>query len=248
VHQLQSLGGELVTQTPVDDLRDLPPSQVVLLDLTPRQVLGLRGTKLPPRYVAQLQRYRYGPGVCKLDWILEGPVPWRNADCARAGTVHVGGSLEEIAAAEAAPWRGVHAEKPFVLLAQPSLFDPTRAPAGKHILWGYCHVPHASEVDMTSTVEAQIERFAPGFRERILARHVRSARDMERINPNLVGGDIGGGVLDWRQLFTRPTNRLDPYGTPVKNLFLCSSATPPGGGVHGLCGAFAAHSALRRFP
>lgn len=246
VSLLQSSGGEIVTGTLVQDLRDLPRARVVLLDLTPRQILRLRGTGLPSRYVEKLQRFRYGPGVCKLDWILDGPVPWRNDACTRAGTVHVGGTLEEIAAAEAAPWRGEHAPRPFVLLAQPSLFDATRAPAGKHTLWAYCHVPHASQVDMTAPMEAQIERFAPGFRARIVARHVRTARDMEEHNPNLVGGDIGGGVLDWRQLFTRPTGRLDPYVTPVKNLFLCSASTPPGGGVHGLCGYFAARRALRR--
>ena len=209
-------------------------------------MLALAGHRLPGRYRRALGRYRYGPGVFKVDWALAGPIPWRAAGCRRAGTVHVGGTLEEVAAAERAAWRGEHPERPFVLLAQPSLFDPTRAPAGKHTAWGYCHVPHGSTIDMTERIEAQIERFAPGFRDLILARHTMNTAAMERYNPNYVGGDITGGVADWRQLFTRPVIGLNVYATPATGLFLCSSSTPPGGGVHGMCGYFAARAALRR--
>jgi phytoene dehydrogenase-like protein len=190
-------------------------------------------------------RYRYGPGVCKVDIALDGPIPWKAGACLRAGTVHVGGSLPEIAAAERAVWRGEHAERPYVLLAQQSLFDPTRAPAGKHTVWAYCHVPSGSACDVSERVISQIERFAPGFRDRMLARHVFTAAQLERYNPNYVGGDINGGVQDLWQLFTRPTIRLNPYATPAKGLYLCSSSTPPGGAVHGLCGYFAAKAALR---
>ena len=179
-----------------------------------------------------------------MDFALDGPIPWRAAECLRAGTVHVGGAPEEIAAGERSVWRGVIPEQPFVLLAQQSLFDETRAPAGKHTAWAYCHVPHGSDVDMTERIEAQIERFAPGFRDRILARHTYSAVELESYNANYIGGDINGGVQDLRQLFTRPTVRVDPYSTPVSGLYICSSSTPPGGGVHGLCGYFAAQSAL----
>ena len=213
--------------------------------MTPRQLLKLAGDDLPSAYRAQLRRYRYGPGVFKLDWALDGPIPWRAAACARAGTVHVGGRLEEIAAAERAVWRGEHPERPFVLVAQQSLFDPTRAPAGKHTAWAYCHVPHGSPVDMTDRIEAQIERFAPGFRDRILARHALGPAALEAYNPNYVGGDINGGLMHWAQFFTRPAVRLDPYTTPDPAIFVCSASTPPGGGVHGLCGLFAARSALR---
>lgn len=243
---LRSLGGVIETGRLVKSLDELPPARAVLLDVTPRQVLALAGHRLPGRYRQSLQRYRYGPGVFKVDWALSGPIPWRAEVCRRAGTVHVGGTLEEVAAAERAPWRGEHAERPFVLLAQPTVFDPTRAPAGGHIAWGYCHVPHGSTVDMTDRIEAQVERFAPGFRDRILARHVMNTAAMERHNPNLVGGDIAGGVTDWRQLFTRPVARFNPYTTPTAGLYICSSSTPPGGGVHGMCGYFAAKAALRR--
>jgi phytoene dehydrogenase-like protein len=242
----RSLGGEVRTGWPVASVDELPQARVVLLDVTPRQVFALAGHRLPGRYRRALGRYRYGPGVFKVDWALSGPIPWRAAACRRAGTVHLGGTLEEVAAAERAPWRGEHPERPFALLAQPSLFDPTRAPEGKHTAWGYCHVPHGSTVDMTQRIEAQVERFAPGFRDLILARHVMNTAAMERYNPNYVGGDIGGGVADWWQLFTRPVARLNPYTTPAAGLFLCSSSTPPGGGVHGMCGYFAAKAALRR--
>jgi phytoene dehydrogenase-like protein len=200
--------------------------------------------QLPHGYQHQLQRYRYGPGVCKVDIALDGPIPWKAEACLRAGTVHVGGALPEIAAAERAVWRGEHAERPYVLLAQQSLFDSTRAPEGKHTVWAYCHVPSGSTCDMSARIIAQIERFAPGFRERILAKHVFTAAQMERYNPNYIGGDINGGVQDLWQLFTRPTIRLTPYSTPIKGLYLCSSSTPPGGAVHGLCGYFAAKAAL----
>lgn len=192
-----------------------------------------------------MQRYRYGPGVFKLDLVLDGPVPWRAAACHYAGTVHVGGTLEEIADAERAIWHGEDPQHPFVLVAQPSCFDATRAPAGQQILWAYCHVPHGSTFDMTSRIEAQIERFAPGFHARIIGRSVMNSADMEQYNANYIGGDINGGVQDMWQLFTRPVVRRNPYTTPTAGLFLCSSSTPPGGGVHGMCGSFAAQAALR---
>jgi phytoene dehydrogenase-like protein len=242
---LRAADGEILTGRRVDSLDELPPSRLVLLDVTPRQLLTLAGSRLPASYRRRLARYRYGPGACKVDWALDGPIPWRAEACGRAATLHVGGTLEEIAAAEAAVARGIHPDHPFVLLAQPSLFDPTRAPAGKHTAWGYCHVPNGSTVDMTERIERQIERFAPGFRDRILARHMMTATDLERYNPNYVGGDINGGLQDFRQLFTRPVARLVPYATPVRGLYLCSSSTPPGGGVHGMCGYRAARAALR---
>jgi phytoene dehydrogenase-like protein len=242
---LRSLGGEIVAGARVQSLESLPPARAVLLDVTPRQVLGIAGPWLPAGYQRQLAAYRYGPGVFKVDWALDGPIPWTAAECARAGTVHLGGSLGEIAVAERAAWRGEPAERPFVIVGQQSLFDPTRAPAGKHTVWAYCHVPHGSTVDMTERIEAQLERFAPGFRDRVLARHTMPPAEIERHNANCVGGDINGGVQDLRQLFTRPTARLVPYGTPAQGLYLCSSSTPPGGGVHGMCGYFAAQAALR---
>jgi phytoene dehydrogenase-like protein len=216
-----------------------------MLDVGPRQLLDLGGDSLPPRYRGALARFRYGPGVFKIDYALDGPIPWNDEDCGRAGTVHLGGTLEEIAASERAPWRGEHAERPFVLLAQPSLFDSSRAPAGKHTAWAYCHVPNGSTFDMTERIEAQIERFASGFRDRILARSVRSPLEFERHNANLVGGDINGGAGDVRQLIVRPAPRVNPYRTPVKGVYLCSASTPPGGGVHGMCGYLAARAALR---
>jgi phytoene dehydrogenase-like protein len=220
---------------------------MTMLDLTPREVLHLAAHRLPARYARALRRYRYGPGVFKADWALDGPVPWAAEGCARAATIHVGGTLEEIVASEQAVWEGEAPAHPFVLVAQQSLFDDTRAPEGKHTLWGYCHVPNGSTEDMTERIEAQIERFAPGFRGLIRERSVRGPAEMERHNPNYVGGDINGGVQDLRQLYTRPAIRVNPYSTPVDGLYLCSSATPPGGGVHGLCGYYAARSALKRF-
>lgn len=242
---LRSLGGAIVTDAPVASLAELPVARMILCDVTPRQLLQLAGDRLPAYFTRQMRRFRYGPGVFKLDLALDGPIPWLAAACARAGTVHVGGTLDEIAASERAAWEGVATERPFVLVAQQSLFDATRAPAGKQTVWAYCHVPHGYDGDMTARIEAQIERFAPGFRDRIMARHVMNPAAMERYNANYIGGDINGGVQDLAQLFTRPTVQIDPYATPVPGLYLCSSSTPPGGGVHGMCGYYAAQSALR---
>ena len=242
---LRALGSEILTDARVAALDELPPARDVLCDVTPRQLVRLAGDRLPAGYRRRLERYRYGPGVFKVDWALDGPIPWTAAACARAGTVQLGGTLAEIAAAERAVWRSRHVEQPFVLLAQQSLFDPSRAPEGKHTAWAYCHVPHGSTCDMTARIEAQVERFAPGFRDRVLARSVMAPADFERYNANYIGGDISGGVQDLRQLYTRPVARLSPYSTPVKGLYICSSSTPPGGGVHGMCGYWAARAALR---
>jgi len=242
---LRSLDGEIETGKWVESLDELAGAGTTLLDVTPRQLLRLAGHRLPDRYTARLARYRYGPGVFKLDWALDGPIPWSAPEVSRAGTVHVGGGLDEIAASEEAASKGEHTERPFVLLVQPSLFDPTRAPAGKHTAWAYCHVPNGSSRDMTGAIEAQVERFAPGFKDLIAARSAMGPGEVERRNPNYVGGDINGGVQDLRQLFTRPVARPVPYSTPVDGLYICSSSTPPGGGVHGMCGYFAARSALR---
>jgi phytoene dehydrogenase-like protein len=245
VDHLRELGGEIETSRPVRSLADLPPHRAALLDLTPHQVRVVAGERLPARYRRALGRFRYGPGVFKVDWALAGPIPWTNADCRRAGTVHVGGTLEEIAASEADAWEGRIAERPFVLVAQPSLFDPSRAPAGRHTGWAYCHVPNGSTVDMTERIERQIERFAPGFRDLVLARATHDSEQLERTNPNLVGGDVGGGANHLRQVLARPVLRWNPYSTPDPRLYLCSSSTPPGGGVHGMCGYLAAQAALR---
>jgi phytoene dehydrogenase-like protein len=242
---LRSLGGTIEANSPVDAIESLPPARAVLLDLTPRQVLNIATKRLPSRYLQSLRRFSYGPGVFKIDWALNGPIPWRNPECSRAGTLHLGGSLEEIEAGEAAPWNAKDSERPFVLLTQPSLFDPTRAPAGRHTAWAYCHVPNGSTLDMTPAIEAQVERFAPGFRDVILARHTKNTAQLEHANANLVGGDIGGGANNLRQLLARPVLAFDPYRTPAKGLYLCSSSTPPGGGVHGMCGYHAARSALK---
>lgn len=245
VEYLRSLGGEIVTGHMVTSLDELPASKAILLDTSPTGLLRIAGERLPGGYRRQLERYRYGPAVCKVDYALDGPIPWANPDTARAATVHLGGTLDEISALERATWRGEHPERPFVILAQQSLFDPDRAPQGKHTVWAYCHVPNGSAVDMTPRIEAQIERFAPGFKERILARHTRLATDWEAYNPNYVGGDINTGVQDVWQFFTRPSVRVVPYRTPVKGLYICSSATPPGGGVHGMCGYHAAKTVLK---
>jgi phytoene dehydrogenase-like protein len=243
---LRSLGGRIETGRFVESLAELEGRGPALLDVTPRQLVRLAGDRLPPRYARRLGRFRYGPGVFKLDWALDGPIPWRAPEVARAGTVHLGGTLEEIAASEEAATHGRHHERPFVLLVQASRFDPTRAPAGKHSAWAYCHVPHGSPRDMTEAIEAQVERFAPGFRDLIIGRSAMGPAEMEAHNPNYVGGDINGGVQDLRQLFTRPVARLDPYSTPLDGVHLCSSSTPPGGGVHGMGGYWAAQSVLRR--
>jgi phytoene dehydrogenase-like protein len=240
---LRSLGGEVVTGVTVQSIDALPPTRAVLCDLSPKPFLRIAGHRFPPRYRRALERYRYGMGVHKVDWALDGPIPWRNASCARAGTVHLGGTLDEITASERDAWIGRHAERPFVLLVQPTQVDPSRAPQGRHIAWAYCHVPHGSDVDMLPRIERQIERFAPGFRDRILARAVMKPADLERRNANLIGGDIGAGVSDLRQLIARPTWR--GYSTPVRGLYICSASTPPGVGVHGMCGYHAAQRALR---
>ncbi|MCC7360214.1 MAG: NAD(P)/FAD-dependent oxidoreductase [Anaerolineales bacterium] len=242
---LRSLGGEIETNAPVTNVDELPPARHILFDLTPRQVVKIAGHKLPSGYVRRLQGFRYGVGVFKLDYALDGPIPWRDPAILRAATAHLGGTFGEIAAGEAAVWRGEHPERPFVLLAQASLFDEARAPAGKHTVWAYCHVPHGSTVDMSERVTAQIERFAPGFRDRILAVSKRGPAEVEAHNPNYIGGDINGGVQDWRQFFTRPVARAVPYSTPNPQLYFCSSSTPPGGGVHGMCGYHAARAVLR---
>jgi phytoene dehydrogenase-like protein len=239
----QSLGGEIVTGQSVQSIDELPAARTLLCDVTPKQFLQISKTRLPHGFQRELQRYRYGPGVCKMDWALDAPIPWTAKECSRAGTVHIGGTLEEIAESERAPWRGEHALRPFVLLAQPTLFDPTRAPAGKHIAWAYCHVPNGSTFDMSERIESQVERFAPGFRQLIRKRSVMLCANLESHNPNLVGGDINGGAALLSQFFLRPTWRL--YRTPSKGLYICSASTPPGGGVHGLCGHLAAQAALR---
>jgi phytoene dehydrogenase-like protein len=242
---LRSLGGRIETGHEVASLAELDGRGPALLDVTPRQLVRMAGDRLPPSYARRLGRYRYGPGVFKLDWALDGPIPWTAPEVARAGTVHLGGTLEEVAASEQAAARGQHHERPFVLLVQATMFDPSRAPAGRHTAWAYCHVPHGSPRDMTEVIERQVERFAPGFRDLVVGRSAMGPADMERHNPNYVGGDINGGVQDLRQLFTRPVARLDPYSTPLDDVYLCSSSTPPGGGVHGMSGYWGARSALR---
>lgn len=241
---LESLGGTIVTGVRVASLDELPSAKVILCDLSPRPFLEIAGRRLPDAYRKQLERYRYGMAAYKVDWALDGPIPWTDETVARAGTVHLGGRIEEVAESERSAWEGRVAERPFVLLAQPTLFDPSRAPAGKHVVWTYCHVPNGSVQEMLPRIEAQIERFAPGFRDRVLARHVMTPADIERRNPNLVGGDIAQGVADIRQLIARPTLRW--YTTPARGLYLCSAATPPGVGVHGMCGFHAATRALSR--
>lgn len=243
---LRSLGGEIVTNFRVESLSQLPRSRAYVFDTVPRHLVAICGDRLPARFRNRLNRFRHGPASFKLDWALDGPIPWRAPQCGQAATLHLGGTFEEIAAGEKAVWQGEHPERPYVLVAQQSLFDRTRAPAGKHTGWAYCHVPNGSTMDMTDAIERQVERFAPGFRDRILARSTLTPRDFEQSNANYVGGDISGGVMDLWQLFTRPTARIVPYSTPARDIFLCSSSTPPGPGVHGMCGYFAARSALRR--
>jgi phytoene dehydrogenase-like protein len=241
-----SLGGVIRASHPVRSMRDVPPSRAVIFDVTPRQLARIAGDELPPSYVRRLERFKYGPGVFKIDWALDGPIPWRAADCARSATVHLGGTLEEIAAHESAIWKGRATDRPFTLIAQQSLFDGTRAPAGKHTGWGYCHVPHGSTEDMTGAIERQVERFAPGFRDRILARHTINTVEYEAHDANYVGGDIAGGANTLLQFLARPFPTLDPYSSPNSRIYIASSSTPPGGGVHGMCGYWSAHSALRR--
>jgi len=243
---LRSLGGRIETGHRVERLDALPASRVVLFDTSPEQLSKIAGEALPRGYRRRLGRYRYGPGAFKIDWALDGPIPWSDPRCLEASTVHVGGTLEEICDSEKAMYAGRHHDRPYLILCQQSQFDDTRAPEGKHTGYAYCHVPHGSTLDRTDAIEAQIERFAPGFRDRILARHVMGPADFERHNPNYKGGAITGGVSDALQLFNSPVTRLDPYSTPNPRLFICSAAAPPGGGVHGQCGYWAAHSALRQ--
>lgn len=239
---LRSLGGKVVTGCPVESLNQLPPARVVLLDVTPRQLLKIAGQQLPESYRRKLKRYRYGMGCFKMDWALHQPIPWRAQECRLAGTIHLGGSLAEISESELSSWAGKPAKRPYVLLSQASLFDSTRAPHGKHTAWAYCHVPNGYTGNMSEAIEGQIERFAPGFRDCIAAKSALSPADFESHNPNLVGGDIAGGAADLNQLFFRPTASL--YKVPIKGVYLCSSSTPPGAGVHGMCGFFAAEMAL----
>jgi phytoene dehydrogenase-like protein len=242
----ESLGGTISTGWSVKSIDELPPHRAVLFDVTPAQLLRIAGDSLAGPYRSRLKKFRYGPGVFKIDWALDGPVPWAATECSDAATVHVAGRAEEVVASEAAVAIGAHPERPYVLVAQPSLFDRTRAPEGKHTLWAYCHVPHGSTVDMTDRIEEQIDRFAPGFRDLVLKRHTMNTAQMESYNANYVGGDINGGLQDIRQHFTRPVGRLNPYTTGAKDLYICSSSTPPGGGVHGMCGYWAARAALGR--
>lgn len=241
-----SIGGKIETNSYVRSLGQLPAAKAVLLDVTPRQLLQIAGNRFPSLYTKQLQRYRYGTGVFKIDWALDSPIPFTAPECRQAGTVHIGNTMEEIIESEELPSKGIHSEKPFVLLAQPGVFDATRAPENKHTAWAYCHVPHGSTVDMTAAIENQVERFAPGFKDCILARHTMNTAQMEAYNPNYIGGDINGGVIDLWQLYARPAMRWSPYTTPAKGIYICSSATPPGGGVHGMCGYHAARKALQQ--
>lgn len=241
----QSLGGEIITGQRVTSIQELPSARVYLFDTSPRQLIEIVGDMLPTPCQNRLQKYRYGMGVFKLDWALSEPIPWKAVACSRAATLHIGPTLRDIATSEKAIWQGHHGEKPYVIVAQQSLFDATRAPDGKHTAWAYCHVPNGSMVDMTEAIENQIERFAPGFRDCILSRHRMNTADYQAYNPNYLGGDINGGVQDIFQLIMRPTLRLNPYSTPAKGIYLCSSSTPPGGGVHGMCGYHAANSVLK---
>ena len=242
---LRGLGGRIETNRRVRSLDDLPPARAALLDVTPRQLLAIAGARLSSSYRKRLEAYRYGPAAYKIDYALSATIPWSAEPCRRAGVVHLGGDLEEVGRAAREAWDGTIPELPFVLVAQPTLFDPSRAPDGRHTAWAYAHVPHACEADLSELLEQRIERFAPGFLSRILARSVRGPRELERKNANLVGGDISGGAQHPAQLFARPVSWHDPYATPIPSLFLCSSSTPPGGGVHGMCGHLAARRALR---
>ncbi|GAP09489.1 phytoene dehydrogenase [Bellilinea caldifistulae] len=244
---LQRLGGEIRTGWQINHMDELPPARLILLDLTPREVLRIVGDRLPAHYRQSLSRYRYGPGIFKVDWALDAPIPWKADNARRALTIHLGGTFEEIAHAERAVWNGKSPAPPFVILVQPTPFDPHRAPPGKHIAWAYAHVPHGSREDYLAAIEDQIERFAPGFQARILARHTFTASDMQAYNPNYVGGDINSGAQTLTQLFTRPVFSLNPYRTPLKGVYLCSASTPPGGGVHGMAGYHAARAALKEF-
>ena len=243
---LRELGGSVATGHRVATMGELPKARAYIFDVTPRELATIAGAELPDSFSRRLERFRYGPGVFKLDAALSEPVPWKAEACRRTATVHIGGEFEKLAGSEADVWAGRHPEDPYVIVAQQSLFDPSRVADGKHTLWAYCHVPSGSTIDMTERIESQIEKFAPGFKDVIVARHTRTAAEMEAHNPNYIGGDINAGVQDLRQLFTRPTARFDPYSTPNRSIYLCSSSTPPGGGVHGMGGYHAARSAMRR--
>jgi phytoene dehydrogenase-like protein len=243
---LEKLGGRIQTGQRIERLEQVPRSRVVLFDTSPEQLMQIAGDALPAAYRRRLARYRYGPGIFKLDWALDGPIPWSDPACLEASTVHVGGTLEEICASERDMYHGRHSDRPYLIVCQQSQFDRSRAPEGRHTGYAYCHVPHGSTVDMTDAIERQVERFAPGFRDRIRTRHRIDPAWLERHNPNYKGGAVTGGVADALQLWTRPVARLDPYSTPNPRLFICSAATPPGGGVHGQCGYWAARSALKR--
>ena len=240
-----SIGGKIETNTYISAMDQLPSAHAVLFDVSPQQLLQIAGHKFSSIYKWQLERYRYGMGVFKVDWALNEPIPFTAAECHQAGTIHIGNTINEIALAEQQTWNGIHPEKPYVLLAQQSLFDNTRAPKGKHTAWAYCHVPNSSTIDMTAAIENQIERFAPGFKQTILAKHTMNTAQVQEYNPNYIGGDINGGVIDIGQLFTRPALRWSPYKTSEKGIYICSASTPPGGGVHGMCGYHAAKRAIK---
>jgi phytoene dehydrogenase-like protein len=240
-----SIGGKIQTDFYVSSIRQLPSAHAILFDVTPKQLLTIAGQTFSKLYQWQLRRFRYGMGVFKIDWALDGEIPFKAESCKLASTIHLGNTLEEITASEQLTWDGKHPEQPFVLLSQPSVFDNTRAPSGKNTGWAYCHVPHGSTMDMTARIESQVERFAPGFRDRIIGRHIYNSVQLSEYNPNYIGGDIGGGVIDIGQIFTRPALRLSPYRTSAKGIYICSASTPPGGGVHGMCGANAAQQALK---
>jgi phytoene dehydrogenase-like protein len=240
-----SIGGEILTNTKIEHINGIPAARAVFFDVTPKQLLTIV-ENFPIGYRNRLRKYRYGPGVFKIDWALSHPIPWKAKECAKAGTVHLGGTLEEIAESENQVWRGVIPQNSFIILTQPTLFDPSRAPHGQHVAWAYCHVPNGSEYDMTRQIELQIEEYAPGFMDCIIGRKTHSAIELEEYNSNYIGGDINGGVMDIYQLFTRPVARIVPYSTPIKGLYICSSSTPPGGGVHGMCGFHAAEAALKQ--
>ncbi|MBW3589470.1 MAG: NAD(P)/FAD-dependent oxidoreductase [Actinobacteria bacterium] len=243
--QLASLGGQAHAGRSIESLGELSRFSAKLFDVAPMNLARIAGNAFPDVYRRRLTGYRHGPGVFKMDFALSGPIPWKAPECALAGTVHVGGTIDEIALSEEQAWNGISPDKPFLILAQPSLFDDTRAPSGRHVAWAYCHVPAGDDFDMSARITDQIERFAPGFRDLILGEHAMAPSDIEARNPNYIGGDISGGVQDWGQLFNRPAGFIDPYATPAPDIFICSSSTPPGGGVHGMCGYFAARSALK---
>ncbi|QCR23898.1 NAD(P)/FAD-dependent oxidoreductase [Pontibacter sp. SGAir0037] len=245
VSYFRSIGGEVETDHPVTAMQELEFAKIKLFDITPRQLLQIQGLKFPTLYKKQLENYRYGPGIFKIDYALSEPIPFKAADCNKAGTVHIGGTIEEIAISEREAWEGKHSEKPYILLSQHSLFDATRAPEGKHTGWAYCHVPKGSTLDMTAAIENQIESFAPGFKDVILERHTMHTAEVNAYNANYIAGDITGGVTDLRQLFTRPAIRISPYSTPLSDVYICSSSTPPGAGVHGMCGFYAARRVLK---